>query len=192
MNAFYGVKPAALQEREIHDVAPSMRLGMATMAVLCVVFGVAPQLLMIPIVAPGVLSLGFDWQVQTSWFGVLTDRGTVDVTLGAAVVVASVLMGGLAYAFARGSSRGAVSVFSGGEALPRGDRPGADDFAGMAEAAFHPVYRTDPDPFYMAIWRRIATTSGGLQRLFGASLEAQPFGAIALTAAFVFVGVWFA
>ena len=192
VNAFYGVKSAALQEREIHDVAPSMRLGMGIMAALCVLFGVAPQLLMIPVVAPGVVSLGFDWQVQTSWFGVLTDRGSVDVTLGAAVVAASVLMGGLAYAIGRVSSRGPVSVFSGGESLPQGDRPGADDFAGMAEAAFHPVYRTDPDPFYMAVWRRIAATAGVLQRVPGAWLEARPLGTTVLTAAIVFAGVWFA
>jgi multicomponent Na+:H+ antiporter subunit A len=167
-----------------------MQLGMGIMAALCLLFGIAPQILMLPVIAPGVASLGFDWQVQMSWFGVLTAHSAIQMSIGAIVIMLSVLAGTLAYRRTRRAGRPAVSVFSGGEALPEGDRPGAEDFAGMAEHAFAPVYLTNPDPVYFGLWRRLSEASVRLQRRLAPVLEVQPAIAIALLAMGAIAGVW--
>ncbi|AWK89381.1 NADH-quinone oxidoreductase subunit L [Azospirillum thermophilum] len=192
VNAFYGAPSQAMLGRHIHDASPSMLVGMGSMAALCLVFGLAPQLLMVPIVAPAVHSLGFDWQVQMTWLGILTDRGTIAVTVGGAVVLVSTLLGLAVYRLAHAPAAGLVSVYSGGEPLPAGDRPGAVDFAGMAEHAFHPVYSLDPDPVYLSIWRGLTAAAGRLQGLARLTLEKHPPIAVGLAAAVVLVGVFLA
>ena len=190
VNAFYGVPSRALLGKRIHDASPSMLVGMGSMAALCLVFGLAPQLLMLPIVAPAVHSLGFGWQVEMTWLGILTDRSTLAVTIGGGVVLVSALLGIAVYRLAQAPAAGLVSVYSGGEPLPVGDRPGAVDFAEMAEHAFHPVYALDPDPLYRAIWLRLTRTSGNLRSVARATLEDHPSRAIGLAAAAVAAGVW--
>lgn len=190
VNAFYGVQPVSLRDRHVHDSSPAMLVGMGLMAALCLVFGIAPQLLMIPLIEPGVQSLGFHWQVGLSWFGVLTDRSSISMSIGAAVVILSVALSLLAYTLARRPSVTPVSVFTGGEPLPAGDRPGAVDFAGMAEQAFHPVYYADPDPVYFGAWHRVSTFAAGLQRCVRPALELHPLAAMTVLAIVVFFGVW--
>lgn len=167
-----------------------MLAGMGSMAGLCLLFGVAPQLLMLPIVAPAVRSLGFDWAVEMSWLGILTDRGTIAVTVGGGVVLASAMLGLLVYRLAQAPAPGLVSVYSGGEPLPAGDRPGAVDFAEMAETAFHPVYSLDPDPGYLRIWRALTRVAGAAQTTAGAVLEDRPLLPIGLVAIAALAGVW--
>ena len=71
VSVFYGMPARDLHVEEIHEVATPMQIGMGITGALCVVFGVAPQLLMQPVIEPAVRSLGFDWQVQMTWLGVL-------------------------------------------------------------------------------------------------------------------------
>ncbi|HYH38539.1 MAG TPA: NADH-quinone oxidoreductase subunit L [Azospirillum sp.] len=190
VNAFYGAPSAALAGRTIHDAPPSMMVGMGAMAALCLVFGLAPQLLMLPIVAPAVRSLGFGWSVEMGWLGILTSQGTLAVTVGAGAVLVSGLLGLAVYRLAQAPAGGLVSVYSGGEPLPAGDRPGAVDFAGMAEHAFHPVYSLDPDPLYRTLWHGLTRIAGRARVLARATLEDRPSLAIGLAAAALAAGVW--
>ena len=190
VNAFYGVPSKALLGKHIHEASPSMLAGMGSMAVMCLVFGLAPQLLMVPIIAPAVQSLGFDWQVQMSWLGILTDRGSIAMTIGGAVVLASAMLGLLVYRLAQAPAPGLVSVYSGGEPLPTGDRPGAVDFAEMAEHAFHPVYSLDPDPVYRRIWDSLNQVAGHAQGIARTMLEDRPLIPIGFVATVVTVAVW--
>lgn len=190
VNTFYGVQPANLRGKHIHEASPSMLTGMGIMAALCLLFGIAPQLLMIPLIVPGVQSLGFHWDVTLSWFGILTERGAVQLSIGAIVVLVSVLLGLAVFAAVRRPATPRVSGFTGGEPLPAGDRPGAVDFAGMAEHAFHPVYAADPDPLYFGLWRRMSTCSTAVQRAVRPVLELHPLVAVSLLTVAVVVGVW--
>ena len=92
--------------------------------------------------------MGFDWQIQVRWLGIVTGSGTIGVTIGAVAgwrCRRRLAPAPIAWCRAPAGGR-PVAVFSGGEPLPVGDTLGVVDFAEMAEAAFHPVYALDPDP----------------------------------------------
>ena len=192
VSVFYGVPGHELRVQEVHEAAPSMQAGMGITGALCVVFGVAPQLLMQPVIGPAVRSLGFEWQVQATWLGVLTNSGTIGVTVGAAAgLVLAALFGVSAYHFVRAPAGGhPVSVFTGGDPLPEDDTLGAVDFAEMAEAAFEPVYSLNPDPLYLLIWREIKDVAIGTRRFATVGLERQPVFTALVCAAALFAGVW--
>src|SRR5271166_1338193 len=156
LSVFYGMPASDLRVEKIHEVSPAMQIGLGLTGTLCVVFGIAPQLVMQPAIEPAVRSLGFDWQVQMTWLGVLTGSGTIGVTVGAAaVVLVAAFFGAGMYRLVLAPAGHPVAVFTGGEPLPEGDTLGAVDFAEMAEAGFEPVYSLDPDPLYFLIWRKI-------------------------------------
>ena len=192
LSVFYGMPAHDLRVEEIHEVAPTMQIGLGITGALCVVFGFAPQLVMQPVIEPAVHALGFDWQVQVTWLGVLTGSGTIGVTVGAAaVVVVAALFGVGAYHLVRAPAGGhPVAVFTGGDPLPEGDTLGAADFAEMAEAAFEPVYSLDPDPLYLLIWRGIKDVATRARRFATEGLERQPFLTAMVCAAALFAGVW--
>ena len=161
VSAFYGDPSPSLAGKHIHEATPTMQVGMGITAVLCVVFGIAPQFLMDPVIAPAVEGLGFNWQIATSWGGVLTRAGSIDVSLGAiGVIVFSVVAAFGAYQLTRSRPGTAVNVFTGGESLPEGDRLSATDFAEMAEVAFEPVYKTDPDPLWLRFGSWLGAVAG--------------------------------
>jgi len=192
LSVFYGMPAPDLCVEEIHEVAPTMQIGLGITGALCVVFGFAPQLVMQPVIEPAVRSMGFAWQVQVSWLGVLTSSGTIGVTVGAAaVVVVAALFGVGAYHLVRAPAGGhPVAVFTGGDPLPEGDTLGAADFAEMAEAAFEPVYSLDPDPLYLLMWRGIKGAAAGARRFATEGLEREPFLTAIACAAVLFAGVW--
>lgn len=190
-NAFYGTRSDWLKEREIHEVAPSMRLGMGVLAFLCVAFGIAPQLLMEPVIAPAIRSLGFEWKVQVNWLGLTTGSASAGVTVGAAIALVAFLLGLLFYRITRTAPRKTAAAFSGGEPLPPDNSVSAVDFASMAEKAFDPVYHLDPDPLYLAVWRGIGASGRFLQRLAKQSLEARPLLALIVFAAAIAAVAWF-
>jgi multicomponent K+:H+ antiporter subunit A len=193
VSAFYAEPPPDLRIDAVHESPVSMQAGMAISGALCVVFGIAPQLLLQPVIAPAVQSLGFDWPVQATWLGLLTGSGAIGVTVGAgAVVVFATVLGAGAYRLVRAPAGLAVPVFTGGDPLPPGDTLGAVDFAEMAEAAFEPVYRTDPDPAYLLIWREIRDAAGRAGVFAATTLERRPVATGLLCAAAVFAGVWLA
>jgi multicomponent K+:H+ antiporter subunit A len=191
VNVFYGIPSRELRAEEIHEVAPTMQVGMAITGALCLVFGFAPQLLIQPVIEPAVRAMGFNQQVQVTWLGVLTNTGSIGVTVGAAAGLAlAVLFGVGVYRLVRQPvAAHPVAVFSGGEKLPDDDTLGAADFAQMAETAFEPVYALDPDPVYFAIWREIR--QGAIKvRLFATTwLERKPALTVLVTAAVLFVAV---
>jgi multicomponent Na+:H+ antiporter subunit A len=190
VSVFFGTGAPEVRAERIHEVALSMRLGMGVLGALCVVFGVAPQVLMRFVVEPAVRALGFTWQVQMTWFGVVTGSGAVGVTAGAAAVVAGVVLGAAAFGFARAPVRTPVMVFTGGDPLPEDETLGAVDFTEIAEAAFAPVYALDPDPLYLRIWlgvRDVAASTGELAvRVF----EEHPMPTVVAGAAILCAGVW--
>lgn len=190
VNAFYGAPSAALLGRHIHEASPSTLAGMWLMAGACLLFGVAPQLLMGTVVAPAVRSLGFNWDVGMGWLGLLTTKGMLSATVGGGAVLLATLAGALVYRAAHAPALAPVSVFSGGEPLPAGDRPGAVDFAAAAETAFHPVYALDPDPALLGAWARLQQLARWAAAGPGAALQAHPLGACALLVALVALGVW--
>jgi multicomponent Na+:H+ antiporter subunit A len=145
-----------------------------------------------PVIEPAVRSLGFDWQLQATWFGVLTGSGTIGVTVVAAAgLVLAALFGVGAYHFVRAPAGGhPVSVFTGGDPLPEDDTLGAVDFAEMAEVAFEPVYSLDPDPLYLRIWGAIKAVAAGARQAATAGLERRPLWAAVACAVALFAGVW--
>ncbi len=192
VSVFYGVPQHELRVEEVHEAAPSMQIGMGITGALCLVFGFAPQLLIQPVIEPAVRSLGFSWQVQATWLGVLTGSGTIGVTVGAAAgLVLAALFGVSAYRFVRAPVGGQqVAVFTGGEKLPEGDTLGAADFAEMAEDAFAPVYSLNPDPLYLLIWREIRDGAGSAGRFATAEVERRPVVTALGCAAAVFASMW--
>lgn len=190
VNTFYGAVPANLAGKHIHEASPSMLVGMAAMAALCVVFGLAPQALMVSIIAPAAHSLGFAGQLDMSWLGVVTGRGTLGLTVATAAVLGGAVLGWLLYQAGRTPQQAAVSVYTGGEPLPAGDRPGAVDFAGMAEHAFHPVYYADPDTVYLTVWNQVTAVAVRIQLIVRAALEVHPPVAIAVAVVLVVAFIW--
>ena len=189
-SAFFGRPSPEMAARPVREVPPPMLLGMGVLAAACVLFGIAPQLLLEPVVAPAVRSLGFAWDVQTSWLGVATGSGTVGVTVGAVAVLTAALLGAGVYRLVRFPMASPVAVFSGGDSLPVGDTLGAGDFAEMAEAAFKPVYSLDPDPLYLRIWAAIRDFTRAAGRFAAEHVQRHaPVAVVACAAAFC-VFVW--
>ncbi len=176
VGVFYGIPSRELVAEDVHEASRTMQVGMGITGALCVVFGFAPQLLMQLVIEPAVRSMGFDWQIQVTWLGIVTGSGTIGVTIGAVAGLALAAAFGLgAYRLVRApAGGGAVSVFSGGEPLPVGDTLGVVDFAEMAEAAFGPIYSLNPDPLYFRIWREIRDRAGAARRFVTEGIERAP------------------
>jgi multicomponent Na+:H+ antiporter subunit A len=193
VSTFYGDTPDWLKDREVHEAEPSMLAGMGFLAGLCVLFGLAPQLLMQGLVAPAVKGLGFQWTVTLSWLGVQTTSAGVQVTLGAAIAVIAVFAGWVVYLLTRPQKKGQaqVGLFTGGEPLPAQSGVGVMDFADTAATAFAPVYAvTNPDRVYLPLWRGIKNLAGQFDRLLVPASEVHPLLTTILLAGVVFVAVW--
>lgn len=191
-NAFYGSRSEWIKDKDIREVAPSMLAGMGVLAFLCLLFGIAPQILMQAVIAPAVKSLGFSWDLNLGYFGVVTGSAGANITIGAAILLASCLLGAAFYWMLRTPGKRTASVFSGGESLPSDDAVSAVDFASMAETAFDPVYHVDPDPLYLAIWRGIRGGSVALERIARPALESRrSWIALAVSAAAVLAAALF-
>ncbi len=189
VSVFFGDAPAALQAQEIKEAAPSMQVGMGVLAALCLLFGIAPQLLTTWVVAPAARALGFSAAVTVSWLGVRTSSAGAPTTLGALVLLAALLVGYVLYRMARPPRGEPVHVFTGGDPLPVGDAVGAVDFAEMAETGLAPLYRAaDPDPLYLAAWRGVQRGAEWLSRGL-AGIEPRPFLAALVLAAVVAIAV---
>jgi multicomponent Na+:H+ antiporter subunit A len=185
--------PDWLQTREVHEAEPSMLAGMSFLAGLCVLFGLAPQLLMQWVVAPAVNGLGFHWEVTLSWLGLQTTSAGVQVTLGAGIAVVAVLVGLLVYSLTRPAKVGPapVGLFTGGDPLPVTNGVSVVDFAALTEISFDPVYKvTNPDLLYQILWKGIKKMSSQLERLLRPASETYPLLAALLMTGVVIVAVW--
>jgi proton-translocating NADH-quinone oxidoreductase chain N len=193
VSTFYGDMPAWLEKEEVHEAEPTMLTGMSILAALCVLFGLAPQILMQWLVAPAVKGLGFQWAVSLSWLGVQTTSAGVQVTLAAGIVLVAVLVGLLVYSLTRSNQKNVktVGLFTGGEPLTETAGVTASDFAALSETVFTPVYEvTDPDRVYLVLWKGIKNLAALVDRLLHPVSEAHPLLASLLLAVLVFAAVW--
>ncbi len=193
VSTFYGEMPAWLEEHGVHEAEPSMLGGMSILAGLCVLFGLAPQLLMQTLVAPAVNTLGFDWMINLTWLGLQTTSAGFQVTLGAVIILVALLLGWLVFSLSRSKKpdQGAVNVFTGGDPLTVEANVTAADFAALSQTVFTPVYNvTDPDRLYNVIWAGIKDLATRLDRLLRPVSEVQPLLATLLLVGVIFVLVW--
>ena len=189
---FYGELPGWLRRHPVKEAAPSMRIGMAFLAGLCLVFGIAPQTLMGWVVMPAVLSLGFDSGLQVSWLGVRATMDGAEMSAGGVIVLLALATGAGIHWLARRPQGKPASVFTGGDPFPTEAHVNAADFADMAETAFTPLCRAaDPDPMYLAVWRGVLGAARWCDRILAPLEERHPvlatlgFAALALALAWV-------
>ncbi|HEX2981033.1 MAG TPA: proton-conducting transporter membrane subunit, partial [Anaerolineaceae bacterium] len=190
VSIFYGEMPVELKARKVEEAPLLMQIGMATLAFLTIIFGLAPQILMKWVVLPAVNALGFSSETSITWLGIPDTSTTVTASVGAAIVLLALLIGWGIYRLRQISTTPGASVFNGGDPLPVDDHVGVDDFAEVSAAAFQPVYRTaDPDPVYLLLWSWIKMLAAALGRL-ARPLEQHPILSVAVLAALVLGVVW--
>ena len=192
VSVFYGETPSWLRDRRVEEAAPSMQIGMGVLGVLCILFGIAPQVLADWLVTPAVRSLGFPAAVPVSWLGIPTEPTGAYVAVTATVVVAAACVGVLLYRLAGRSGGEPVGIFTGGDPLPASDSVvNAADFAGTVEEAFAPACRlVDPDPIYLAVWGWLRDLVSRLDRVVTPLLEGHPLWATAAGAVTVLAVMW--
>jgi multicomponent K+:H+ antiporter subunit A len=179
VGVFYGELPSSLRDRPIHEATLAMRGGMGILALLCLILGIAPQLLADWVVAPAVQSLGFRWTGQVSWLGVPTGPVGLYGVAAAAVALAALLLGLALYRLSKPPRREPVGIFTGGDPISSTDGTvNASDFVGIVEEAFAPAYRiADPDPVYLAIWGRLKALADGLDQVVTPLVVGHPLWA---------------
>lgn len=186
VSTFYGEESSELKGKHIHDAEPSMKIGMGVLGGMCVVFGVAPQLLMQSVIEPAVKSMNGGWELQLSWLGIQTQSAGLNMTLAAGIlVVLSVVAGLITLTMTRKSANqaGTVSLFTGGDPLTEEVDVTVQDFAALAETAFNPIYQiTDPDRVYFPLWRGIKTGALWLNHSIQIGLEKHAILASAVLA----------
>lgn len=189
VSVFFGEMPVELKKKEIEDASPKMRIGMGFLAICCLIFGIAPQLMVKWLSAPAVKAMGFDQVLSMSFLGVHTQTGSVPVTAGAILAVAALLVVALIYAVTRPSPKG-VSVFTGGDPLPEENALQAEDFSEFAEEAFKPaLIATNPDPVYFGIWKAIAKL-GSQAGTAAEKFEKHPLVPVMIAVVIVAIAVW--
>ena len=193
VSVFYGDIPDWLKERKVKEAPSLMQIGMGILAVLCLVFGLAPQFLMQWVVAPAVQAMGFKWDLSFTWLGIQTTSASLSGAAGVAVVLLSMLLGWIVYRLMQKPGAGlspSANVFTGGDPLPADDFVGAEDFADIAETSFQLVYTAaNPDPVYLLLWswiKKLAAATGRILQL----LEQHPFLSTAILAVIIFIAVW--
>ncbi len=193
VSLFFGEMPEWLRNTPTKDASPRMLAGMGFLALLCMLFGLAPQWLAAPVVAPAAAAIGFASSQALTWLGVHAAVGGAPVVAGAAIIFAALIAAWAVYRIARphaASPAAAVSIFTGGDPIPAGEGLTADDFAEIAQDALAPVLQsTDPDPLYLLIWRWLRNLAGWFDRALAAA-ERRPLIASLLLAAVVLAAIW--
>jgi proton-translocating NADH-quinone oxidoreductase chain N len=191
VSVFFIEAPCTLQSTNVHESPLYMQAGMFTLAGLCVLFGLAPQILVRWVVTPAVQGLGFTSAPALTWFGIHTPAGALSALIGVAIILLAVLIGWLFVSLSNVRRTSSAQVFTGGELLPVGNTVGAEDFAAIAENALQPVYHsTDPDPVYLRIWNGIRNTAGWSDGL-AKPLENHPLYASLALGLLLALVVWF-
>ena len=191
VSVFYGDMPVWLQSANVHDAEPSMLAGMGILGTLCLVFGLAPQLLFKALVIPAVTSLGFQPEVSLTWFGLQTTSAGVQVTLGAGIVVIALLAGWLVFSLTRTSKPTSVGLFTGGDPLPEASGMQVADITVLAETNLKPIYAiTDPDRVYVPLWGGIKKLANWLSKKIHPLSENYSVLVTVVLAVIFFVAVW--
>jgi proton-translocating NADH-quinone oxidoreductase chain N len=176
VSVFYGEAPVELAKQTVHEAGWEMRAGMGILAALCVLFGVAPQILIQYVVAPAAKAMNFSGSIQVSWLGIQTGTSGISVTVGALVLLVALSCGGLVYAFSRPHKTEITGVFTGGDPLPVvADTVGAVDFTDLLETTLQPFYRfSNPDSLYMQGWQALSGFSSRLSTSVTGLVETRP------------------
>jgi multicomponent Na+:H+ antiporter subunit A len=191
VSVFFGEMPKALQDKPAHESPVYMQAGMLSVAGLCLVFGIAPQILDRWVVAPAVQGLGFAVSPSLTWLGIHTLSDSSAPAFGAIVVLVALLVGLIFVEISRTGQTSSAAVFTGGELLPADNAVGVEDFAAIAETSLQPVYRTtDPDPLYLRAWDGIRNAAGWSEGLVK-PLEGHPLLAYLVLGLFLTALVWF-
>ncbi len=192
VSVFYGETPSWLRDRNVEEAVPSMQIGMGALGALCILFGLAPQLLADWLVTPAVRSLGFSRAVSVSWLGIPTEPTGPYGAVAATVVVAAACVGFVLYRVAGRSRVEPVGIFTGGDPLPVSDSAlNAADFVGAAEETLAPACRlADPDPIYLAVWRWLRDLVSRLDRVVTPLLEGHPLWAAVAGGGAVLAVMW--
>jgi multicomponent Na+:H+ antiporter subunit A len=174
VEVFFGEMPAALKEKQVEEAPVKMRLGMGFLAVLCVLFGIAPQLLLGWLAAPAAAAMNFQVPLNLSFLGLHTVATGAPITAGALFAVVALLVAGAAFAVAR-PAPGTTRPFTGGDPLPADNSLGTVDFSDFAQTTFQPVYViANPDPLYERLWHGLVGLAGRWNAL-GTALERRPY-----------------
>ena len=191
VSVFYGDTPAWLQTAEVHDAEPSMLAGMGILGALCLLFGLAPQLLFKSLVIPAVNNLGFQPEITLTWLGLKTSSAGIQVTLGAGITVIAILAGWLIFTLTRASKPTSVGVFTGGDPLPEKSGMEVSDFTILAENNLKPIYKiTDPDRVYLPLWNGIKKLAFGLSKIIQPLSENSPVLVTIILAMVIFAAIW--
>ena len=193
VSVFYGDMPEWLQKAKVHDAEPSMLAGMGILGSLCLVFGLAPQLLFKALVAPAADALGFHSELTLTWLGLQTSSAGIQVTLGAAIVLVAALLGWLVFSLVRSkkTTEPVSGVFTGGDPLPAQSTMNATDFTVLAENNLAIAYKiTDPDRVYVPLWNGIKGLAAGIDKAIRPVSDNYPLWATIALAVVVFIAVW--
>ncbi|MCB2178305.1 NADH-quinone oxidoreductase subunit L [bacterium] len=189
VSVFFGVMPEPLAKQHLHEPV-SMIGGMGILATLCVLFGVAPQILSRWLILPAAEGLGLTNIPALTWFGLHTTSSTASAVNGAFVVLLALLIGGLIMTLSRNQQSNSTTVFSGGESLPAENIVDVEDFSLIAETALQPLYSaTDPDPLYMSIWKGIRGIAKSTGKALG-PIEEQPWVPALVVVLMMMIVVW--
>lgn len=151
-----------------------MLWAMGILAGLNLLLGIAPQMVMVPLINPVLQSMSLG-QVDISWLGMQTATGSWWSSTGLLLAVAASGIGILIFSLARpfqhtiqvaGVSGGeAYAAFSGGEPLTGSSHIPASDFSAIIKNALNPLYlRLDVDRIYLFIWRGIRSFCQAVSR----------------------------
>ena len=175
VSIFFGEMPQELRARDVKEASPTMLSGMGFLAGLCVLFGIAPQILMSGVVSPAVSAMNFNFQVNLTFLGVHTLSANAPITAGALLALVALLAAGAVFLGTKKAPAGAVPLFTGGDPLPESNTMSAEDFAELAQSSFQPALNaSNPDPAYLLFWRGLKALAGQVNRL-AQSLESHPY-----------------
>jgi multicomponent Na+:H+ antiporter subunit A len=190
VSVFFGEAPKTLQDKPAHESPFYMQAGMLSLAGLCLVFGIAPQILDRWVVVPAVQGLGFAVSPSLTWLGIHALSNSLSPAFAAVIVLLSLLVGLVFVEISKAGQASSAAVFTGGELLPADNAVGVEDFAAIAETSLQPVYRTtDPDPLYLRVWDGIRNTAGWSEGLVK-PLEGHPLLAYLVLGLFLTALVW--
>ena len=191
VSIFFGEMPQELRARDVKEVSPTMLGGMGFLAGLCVLFGIAPQILMSGLISPAVTAMNFNFQVNLTFLGVQTVSANAPITAGALLALFALLAAGAVFLGAKKAPASAVPLFTGGDPLPESNTMSAEDFAELAQVSFQPALdASNPDPAYQFLWRGIKSLAGQVNRLAG-FLESHPYGTMLAAALLLAALIWF-
>ena len=177
MKLFHGAFLGPLPERlkEVRDVPAEMRVPLGALAILCVLFGVYPQLPMKLLVVPASAEIVgvLEPYLKLTFLGIDTSLGLYNTVLVASLIAVFTLVGFVAYTLSMRPPAEvydeAVEPFVGGEAPSEllkveETRISPYEFAFPADKVFRSMYALAGKGGFDAAWRALARSASWLAR----------------------------